>query len=185
MTAFSPFAGRGEGFCLLNDFAIAINELLYTEEIKSALIIDFDVHQGNGTAAIFENDPRVFTLSVHGAKNYPLRKTTSDWDIGVDDGIEDEAYLSIVEQTLQEVFQRVKPDLVCYLSGVDVIAGDKLGRLALSIQGCRRRDELVFDYCKQHGVVPCVSMGGGYSKRLANIIEAHANTYRAACQVFG
>ena len=179
------FRDRGEGFCLLNDFAIAINELLYTGEIQQALIIDLDVHQGNGTAAIFEGESRVFTLSVHGAKNYPLRKTTSDWDIGVDDGIEDQAYLSIVEQTLKEVFQRVKPDLVCYLSGVDVIEGDKLGRLSLSIQGCRRRDELVFEYCKQHSVVPCVSMGGGYSKRLANIIEAHANTYRVARQVFG
>ena len=158
---------------------------MHTGEIQQALIIDLDVHQGNGTAAIFEGDPRVFTLSVHGAKNYPLRKTTSDWDIGVEDGIEDQAYLAIVEQTLKEVFQRVKPDLVCYLSGVDVIEGDKLGRLSLSIQGCRRRDEVVFEYCKQHDVVPCVSMGGGYSKRLANIIEAHANTYRVARQVFG
>ncbi|TXF88181.1 histone deacetylase [Neolewinella aurantiaca] len=177
------FADRGEGFCVFNDIAIAANELLHTGEISRALVVDLDVHQGNGTASIFAGEPRVFTLSFHGAKNYPNRKPPSDLDVGFPDGTGDDVYLRELYEVLPGVMDRVKPDLVFYLSGVDVLASDKLGRLSLSLDGCKERDRFVFQMCKDRNLPVAVSMGGGYSERLATIIEAHANTFRMAEQM--
>jgi len=174
------FADRGEGFCVFNDIAIAANELLYSGEISRAIVVDLDVHQGNGTAKIFADDPRVFTLSFHGAKNYPNRKPPSDLDVGFPDGTGDDVYLRKLQEVLPGLLDRVLPDIVFFLSGVDVLESDKLGRLALSIQGCKERDRFVFQSCKDRGLPVAVSMGGGYSSRLATIIEAHANTFRMA-----
>ncbi len=174
------FAGRGEGFCVFNDIAIAANELLHFGEINKAVVIDLDVHQGNGTAHIFAEDPRVFTLSFHGAKNYPNRKPPSDLDVGFPDGTGDEVYLHRLYEVLPNLLDTEQPDIVFFLSGVDVLESDKLGRLALSIQGCKERDRFVFQCCKDRNLPVAVSMGGGYSKRLATIIEAHANTFRMA-----
>ncbi len=178
------YADRGEGFCLLNDIAIASRELLEENEAKQILVIDLDVHQGNGTAHIFKDEPRVFTFSMHGAHNYPLRKESSDLDIGVQDGIADEQYLSLLGPTLDDLFESVVPDIVFYLSGVDVLKSDKLGRLGLTIEGCRARDAMVFERCVHHSVPVAVSMGGGYSVHIKHIIDAHANTFREARKSF-
>lgn len=179
------FADRGEGFCVFNDIAIAANELLHTGEIRRAVVVDLDVHQGNGTADIFAGEPRVFTLSFHGEKNYPHRKPPSDLDVGFADGTTDEAYLAQLYRILPDLLDRLRPDVVFYLSGVDVLATDKLGRLAVTIDGCRERDRFVLQTCKDRDLPVAVSMGGGYSERLATIIEAHANTFRVASDVFG
>lgn len=178
------FADRGEGFCMFNDFAIASNELLHAQAVKQIMIIDLDVHQGNGTAKLFENESRVFTLSVHGANNYPLKKEKSDLDIGVEDGIDDTSYLDIITQTIPEILEKINPELVFYLSGVDVLGTDKLGRLNLTLDGCKRRDELVMKECKQREIPIAVSMGGGYSRHIKDIVEAHANTFRVAKQLY-
>lgn len=178
------FADKGEGFCMFNDFAIASNELLHENIVQQIMIVDLDVHQGNGTARIFENEPRVFTFSMHGEHNYPLKKERSDFDLGVPDGIEDEAYLSKLYDTLPGLIQQVKPDLIFYLSGVDILKSDKLGRLAMTKAGCKKRDEFVFETCKSEGIPVAVSMGGGYSVRIADIVEAHANTFRVAKNCF-
>jgi acetoin utilization deacetylase AcuC-like enzyme len=179
------FADRGEGFCVFNDFAIAANYLLREGISRQILIIDLDVHQGNGTARIFAGRPEVFTFSMHGDRNYPLRKETSDLDIPLPDGTGDEAYLRILREQLPRLLDEVQPDMVFYLSGVDVLATDRLGRLGLSLAGCRERDRLVLAACKAKQIPVAVSMGGGYSERIAYIIEAHANTYRTAMELFG
>lgn len=178
------FRSHGEGFCVFNDIAIAANYLLREGQVQRILIVDLDVHQGNGTARIFQNDPRVFTFSMHGAKNYPLRKEISDLDIGLPDKTEDGPYLRILRDTLPRLMDQVEPDLVFYLSGVDVLSTDKLGRLSLSIQGCRERDRFVLEVCKRNKVPVAISMGGGYSERIAHIVDAHANTYRMAQEIF-
>jgi len=178
------FADHGEGFCVFNDFALAANVLLRENEVRQILVIDLDVHQGNGTARIFSNDPRVFTFSMHGERNYPVRKESSDLDVGLPDGITDKPYLALLEDHLQRLMDRVQPDLVFYLAGVDVLATDKLGRLGLTREGCRMRDRMVFSICQKNQVPVAVSMGGGYSERLADIIEAHANTFRLAQELY-
>lgn len=178
------FADHGEGFCVFNDFALAANILLHQGEVKQILIIDLDVHQGNGTASIFKDDSRVFTFSMHGERNYPVRKEASDLDVGLPDGITDQPYLAILEHHLQRLLDQVQPDLVFYLSGVDVLATDKLGRLGLTREGCRLRDRMVYSICKKNQVPIAVSMGGGYSERLVDIIEAHANTFRLAQEFY-
>ena len=178
------FTYKGEGFCLLNDNAIAANVLLNEGIAKKILIIDLDVHQGDGTAQIFQNESRVFTFSMHGEKNYPTRKEKSDLDIGLPDGADDNTYLSILKNTLPRLIDEVQPDFVFYQSGVDILATDKLGRLNVSLAGCRERDRYVFQSCKDNKIPIVASMGGGYSERIANIIEAHANTYRMAQEVF-
>jgi acetoin utilization deacetylase AcuC-like enzyme len=178
------FTDRGEGFCLLNDNAIAANYLLKHGLARKILIIDLDVHQGNGTAQIFRDEPRVFTFSMHGEKNYPLHKEASDLDIALPDGTGDEAYLQVLEQHLPQLFERVQPDFVFYQCGVDVLASDKLGRMKLTLQGCRKRDELVLRSCRLLHLPLVCSMGGGYSSRLAHIVEAHANTFRLAQEIF-
>lgn len=178
------FADRGEGFCVFNDFAIAANYLLRTTDIERILIVDLDVHQGNGTACIFQEEPRVFTFSMHGARNYPTRKEVSDLDIGLPDKTEDAYYLKTLYEALPNLLATVQPQLVFYLSGVDVLATDKLGRLSLSIAGCKERDRFVLQSCYDAKVPVAISMGGGYSERIAHIVEAHANTYRLAADIF-
>ncbi|MCE2496621.1 MAG: histone deacetylase [Flavobacteriales bacterium] len=184
------YTDRGEGFCLLNDLAIAANWLLKTNKIMTrpsradagapVLIFDLDVHQGNGTAQIFRNDPNVYTFSMHGANNYPLHKETSDRDVALDDNTPDEVFLKILQKELHETLDRVRPGFVFYLAGVDVLATDKLGRLGLSLDGCKRRDEIVISKLSQLGLPCAIAMGGGYSERIADIVEAHANTFRLA-----
>jgi len=169
---------------LLNDFAIAANYLLHQELVDQILIVDLDVHQGNGTAKLFENEHRVFTFSMHGSSNYPLHKEQSDLDIGLPDGIDDKPYLQILAEYLPALIELVEPDIVFYLSGVDVLLSDKLGRLGLSIEGCKQRDRYVFETCQKYNIPVSVSMGGGYSERLAYIVDAHANTYRLAQELF-
>lgn len=174
----------GEGFCLLNDQAVAANYLLNNNLANRILIIDLDVHQGNGTAEIFQNEPKVFTFSMHGDKNFPFRKELSDLDVAIADGMEDEAYLSLLHTNLKIAFERSKPDFVFYLSGVDVLSTDKLGKLALSKAACKERDRIVLQACKDKGLPLQVSMGGGYSADIKEIVDAHCNTYRLAFDLF-
>lgn len=178
------YTNRGEGFCLLNDIAISANYLLGQNLARQILVVDLDVHQGNGTAQIFENEDHVFTFSMHGEKNYPLKKEQSDLDIELPDDTGDKAYLEILRNKLPELVEAVNPDFVFFQTGVDVLADDKLGRLALTINGCKQRDEIVLETCYQNNLPVCMSMGGGYSKQLSKIIEAHANTYRLAQKIF-
>jgi acetoin utilization deacetylase AcuC-like enzyme len=175
----------GEGFCLLNDQAVAANYLLNKNLAKRILIIDLDVHQGNGTAEIFQNEPRVFTFSMHGDKNFPFRKEISSLDVPLDDGVQDEEYLSTLNLNLKKAFERAKPDFVFYLSGVDVLSTDKLGKLALSKTACKERDRMVLQACKDKDLPLQVSMGGGYSIDIRDIVDAHCNTYRLAFDLFG
>lgn len=179
------YADHGEGFCLLNDIAISASWLLQTGQIKQALVIDLDVHQGNGTAAIFANEPRVYTFSVHGKDNYPLRKEQSDLDIGLPTGTTDSEYLATIRREVPRLIDKVRPALIYYQSGVDVLATDKLGKLSLSRRGCQERDRLVMEACQQADVPLAVAIGGGYSARLADTVEAHANTFRTAVRLFG
>ncbi len=174
------FRDRGEGFCLLNDQAAAAAWLLANGLAKKVLIVDLDVHQGNGTAAIFRHEPRVFTFSMHGARNYPARKEASDLDLPLPDGTPNAEYLALLADALPRLLAEVRPDFVFYLAGVDVLATDKLGHLALTRDGCRQRDELVLGRCHRRGLPVVVCMGGGYSERIADIVEAHANTFRVA-----
>lgn len=173
-----------EGFCLLNDQAIAANYLLHSELARAVLIIDLDVHQGNGSAEIFRSNRNVFTFSMHAEKNFPFRKEKSDLDIGLNIGTGDQEYLDILNRHLEPLFNRVEPDFVFYLSGVDVLATDKLGHLALSREACKMRDQMVLTLCRSRKVPVQVSMGGGYSERIIDIVEAHCNTYRIADQLY-
>jgi acetoin utilization deacetylase AcuC-like enzyme len=179
------FADRGEGFCLLNDFATASNYLLQQNSAHQILIVDLDVHQGNGTAKLFEQSKKVFTFSMHGAHNYPFHKETSDLDIGLKDGTDDNIYLPLLETTLDMLINKVKPDFVFYLSGVDILETDKFGKLKVSMQGCKQRDEIVFSKLQKHNIPCAVAMGGGYSTDVKIIVEAHCNTFRLAKDVFG
>ncbi|MGV3538903.1 MAG: histone deacetylase, partial [Rufibacter sp.] len=178
------FTNRGEGFCLLNDIALAAQYLLDAQKVRQVLVVDLDVHQGNGTAQIFENEPRVFTFSMHGGNNYPLHKEKSDLDVPLPDGIDDAGYLKLLRAHLPQLLEQVAPDFVFFQSGVDVLATDKLGKLALTHAGCKERDRLVLELCHRHKIPVCASMGGGYSTRIADIVEAHANTFRLAQQIF-
>ncbi len=179
------YADRGEGFCLLNDQAIAANYLLDTGAARRILIIDLDVHQGNGTAVLFQHEPRVFTFSMHGAANYPQRKEASDLDIALPTGTTDGAYMAALEQTLPMLIERHRPDFSFYLAGVDVLATDKLGHLALTPEGVAARDALVFDLLRARGIPVVVCMGGGYSPRLSDIVNAHVRTFTLAAERYG
>lgn len=178
------FSSRGEGFCLLNDIAIAANYLLQQQLCRQILVVDLDVHQGNGTAEIFKEQPAVFTFSMHGSKNYPLYKEQSDLDIALADGTDDATYLRLLRDNLPRLIDQLQPDFIFYQSGVDVLATDKLGRLGLSLNGCRQRDSFVLQCCKNYRIPVAASMGGGYSEKIAHIVEAHANTYRLAQEIF-
>lgn len=178
------FADRGEGFCLLNDMAVASNWLLNKGLAKQILIIDLDVHQGNGTAKIFESDNRVFTFSMHGAHNYPFHKEVSNLDIPLLDGTNTDTYLALLKQHLPQLLETVKPDFAFYLSGVDILETDKFGKLKVSIEGCKQRDAFVFESLKEKAIPVTVAMGGGYSPDVRTIVDAHCNTFRLAKDLF-
>lgn len=178
------YTNRGEAFCLLNDQAIATRYLQEHQFINKVLIVDLDVHQGNGTAEIFQNDSSVFTFSMHGKSNYPFKKEKSDLDIALDNDTNDQTYLSILKETLPQLINDIKPDFVFYLSGVDVLATDKLGKLGLSIEGCKERDRFVIEQCKLNQIPLMCSMGGGYSADIKTIVNAHANTFRLAQEIY-
>ncbi len=179
------FADRGEGFCMLNDFAIAANYLLRKKLAAQIMIIDLDVHQGDGSAKIFENESRVFTFSMHGGHNYPFHKERSDLDVPLEDGIDDAGYLGLLQQTLPALLEKIRPDFVFYLSGVDILVTDKFGKLAVTVEGCKARDKYVLTLLKQLQIPCAVSMGGGYSEDIKIIVEAHCNTFRVAKEVYG
>ncbi|NMM49322.1 histone deacetylase family protein [Marinigracilibium pacificum] len=178
------FSNKGEGFCLLNDIAVSAQYLVEYFGFKSILIVDLDVHQGNGTAEIFTSSKEVFTFSMHGKNNYPLHKEKSDLDIELEDGTGDKEYLALLDANLKSLVDRLNPEFIFFQSGVDVLKTDKLGRLGMSISGCKDRDRLVFEICKNNNIPVMVSMGGGYSEEIRFIIEAHANTYRLAQEIF-
>ena len=178
------FRDRGEGFCLLNDFAVAATYLLRKGFAKRILIVDLDVHQGNGTAKIFEHEPRVFTFSMHGRNNYPFHKEKSILDVELEDGIQDEKYLAVLQETLPALLQKVNPDFVFYLSGVDILETDKFGKLKVTLDGCKKRDMIVFSLLKSKNIPCTVAMGGGYSPGIKTIMEAHCNTFRLAKDIF-
>lgn len=178
------YTDHGEGFCMLHDQAIAARYLQKKGLAKKILIVDLDVHQGNGTAEIFQNDDSVFTFSMHGAGNYPFKKEKSDLDIAVADGSGDEVYLRILKNILPRVIDEQRPDFIFYLSGVDILESDKLGRLNCTINGCKERDRYVLQMCKDLKIPLQVSMGGGYSPDIKTIIEAHANTFRIAKEIY-
>jgi len=178
------FSNRGEGFCMLNDQAIGARYLQAKGIVKKILMVDLDVHQGNGTAEIFQDDARVFTFSMHGKNNYPFRKEKSDLDIPLENETDDETYLTILKETLSKLIATQQPDFVYYLCGVDVIATDKLGKLSLSVEGCKERDRYVLQSCKELAIPIMCSMGGGYSPEIKTIVNAHANTFRVAREIF-
>jgi acetoin utilization deacetylase AcuC-like enzyme len=179
------FRDRGEGYCVFNDIAVASRVLLSTRNGRRApariAVIDCDVHQGNGTAAIFRDDPAVFTCSLHGEKNFPFRKETSDLDVTLADGTGDDEYLVRLREALEIVFERHRPDFVFYLAGADPFGGDRLGRLSLTIEGLRERDRTVVDRCRGVPIAAC--MGGGYCRDVDAIVEIHANTVREMSRV--
>jgi acetoin utilization deacetylase AcuC-like enzyme len=165
--------------------AVASNDLLKKGLASRILIIDLDVHQGNGTAKIFENKNEVFTFSMHGAHNYPFHKERSTLDVPLPDGIGDDEYLDLLTSHLDKTLVGFKPDFAFYLSGVDILATDKYGKLRISIEGCRKRDEIVFRKLSALNIPCAVAMGGGYSPDIRNIVEAHCNTYRVARYIYG
>jgi acetoin utilization deacetylase AcuC-like enzyme len=177
-------ANKAEGFCLLNDQAIASSYLLENTKVSQILIIDLDVHQGNGTAQIFKNINNVYTFSMHGANNYPYHKPPSDLDIPLPDNTDDKKYLSLLKKYLPNIMTEINPDFIFYLAGVDVLAEDKLGRLGLTLNGCTERDELVFALAKDNDIPIMTTMGGGYAPDIKIILEAHCNTFRSASDVF-
>lgn len=175
---------RAEGFCLLNDQAVAAHHLLHHTDCTKILIVDLDVHQGNGTAEIFSEEPRVFTFSMHGANNYPYHKPPSDLDIALEDHTTDQVYLELLKQHLPRLIATEHPDFIFYLAGVDVLKEDKLGRLDLSLDGCKARDQFVYESAKSQNIPVMTTMGGGYAPDIALILEAHCNTFRVASQLF-
>lgn len=178
------YSDRGEAFCLLNDQAIGAQYLLKNQLAQKILIVDLDVHQGNGTAEIFENNTAVFTFSMHGASNYPFKKEKSDLDIGLPNDTNDSEYLSILKETLPQLIYELQPDFIYYLCGVDILKSDKLGKLGCTIQGCKERDRFVLQTCFDHDIPVMCSMGGGYSPNIKTIIDAHANTFRLAQAIY-
>ena len=178
------FTDRGAGFCLLNDIAIAANFLLKEELARRILIVDLDVHQGDGTAEIFAREQRVFTFSMHAANNYPLQKAKSDLDIALPDFTGDRDYLHTLETNLKRLVDRFEPDFIFFQSGVDILATDKLGKLRITREGCKQRDRIVLETARKNRIPLVASMGGGYSEDFRDIIEAHANTFRLAQEIF-
>lgn len=178
------FSDRAEAFCFFNDQAIAAQYILDQGIAQRITIIDLDVHQGNGTAEIFSTVPEVFTFSMHGKANYPFKKEQSDLDVELDSSITDDLYLQLLEQHLKEIHQKFEPQFIFYLSGVDILKSDKLGKLNLSIQACKRRDAIVLSYAKHYQIPIQISMGGGYSPQLRTIVDAHTNTFREAHRIF-
>ncbi|MFT5891128.1 MAG: acetoin utilization deacetylase AcuC-like enzyme [Dokdonia sp.] len=178
------YTDHGEAFCMLNDQAIGARYLQAEGLAKKILIVDLDVHQGNGTAEIFQDDPSVFTFSIHGKANYPFKKETSDLDIALDTDTNDTQYLSILKKTLPQLIAQEQPDFIFYLSGVDILGSDKLGKLGCTVQGCKERDRYVLQTCHDLKIPVQCSMGGGYSPDIKIIIDAHANTFRQAQNIY-
>jgi len=178
------FSNRGEGFCMLNDQAIGARYLQQNTLAQNILIVDLDVHQGNGTAEIFQNDASVFTFSMHGKSNYPFKKEQSDLDIALENDTDDSAYLKLLEKTLPNLIAEQQPNFIYYLCGVDVIETDKLGKLSLTVDGCKARDRFVLEQCKANQIPVMCSMGGGYSQKIKTIVDAHANTFRLAQEIY-
>lgn len=177
------FRDRGEGYCVFNDVAVAARVLRRDGAIARAVVVDCDVHQGNGTAAIFRDDPSVFTLSLHGERNFPFKKEGSDRDVTFEDGTGDAEYLRALEAHLPDVLDARRPDIVFYLAGADPYEGDRLGRLKLTIDGLRARDRFVFASCRERRLPVAVAMSGGYAPDVDAIVTIHANTIREAlCQ---
>ena len=176
------YPDHGEGFCVFNDVAVATRVMQAEKRVRKVLILDCDVHQGNGTAAIFNNDSTVFTFDIHGQKNFPFRKETNNLDIALPDGTGDEEYLAALERGLPEAFESAQADMVIYLSGADPFAGDRLGRLALSKAGLARRDQLVFDFCRSAHLPVAVTMAGGYAKDIEDTVDIHFKTLEIALQ---
>ena len=178
------FRDRPGAFCMLNDQAIAANYLINNNLSNKVMIVDLDVHQGDGTASIFENKDFVFTISFHGQKNYPFKKQNSDFDLPLEDNTGDRAYLNALKNHLPRLIDLFEPDFIFYLAGVDVLKTDKLGRLGLTMAGCKERDRFVLKFCKDQNIPVQVSMGGGYSMHLKDIIDAHSNTFELAQELF-
>lgn len=178
------YSDHGEAFCMLNDQAIGARYLLNKGLAKKILIVDLDVHQGNGTAEIFQNNESVFTFSMHGASNYPFKKEESDLDIALPKGTNDETYLSILKKELPRLIENIQPDFIFYLCGVDILESDKLGTLGLTLEGCKKRDEFVLSTCHRLKIPVQCSMGGGYSPDIKIIVNAHANTFRIAQHLY-
>ena len=178
------YSHKGEGFCLLNDQAIAARFLQRQKGMGRILFIDLDVHQGDGTAQIFENDPSVFTFSMHGENNFPFEKQHSSLDIPLPDGTEDEEYLRILKLNLPAIIEKADPQFIFYQCGVDILSTDKLGKLSCSLEGCRERDRFVLQSCHDLKIPVQCSMGGGYSTHIKTIVEAHVNTFRLAQDIY-
>ena len=176
------YADRAEGFCILNDFALTAKFLLHTQQVSRVLIVDCDVHQGNGSAVLLNDEPRVTTFSMHGASNYPMHKEISDVDVPLPDGTNDETYLHLLDTHLERLLPEGAslPDVVLYQCGVDVLATDKLGRLGMTLEGCMERDRMVFERCAERDIPVVCAMGGGYSPQVNTVVQAHVNTFRAA-----
>lgn len=178
------FADAGQGYCVFNDTAVAARELQATSAaISRVLIVDLDVHQGNGTAAIFADDPTVFTFSMHSAKNFPFRKHAADLDVSLPDGTTDEPYLDRLDRALDEAIHEIRPDFVFYIAGADPYEGDRLGRLRLTVAGLMARDRMVLTRCRDLSLPVAISMGGGYAKNINEIVQIHANTIFVASQL--
>lgn len=178
------YSDRGEAFCMLNDQAIGAKYLQNKGLVSKVLIVDLDVHQGNGTAEIFQGDDSVFTFSMHGKGNYPFKKETSDLDIALENGTQDKEYLTILKKTLPKLISQEKPDFIYYLCGVDIVETDKLGKLSMTIEGCAERDRFVLQTCFNYNIPVMCSMGGGYSADVNIVVAAHANTFRLAQDIY-
>ena len=178
------YRSKPGAFCMLNDQAIAANYLIENKLSSRVMIIDLDVHQGDGTASIFQDQDTVFTISYHGKKNYPFKKQKSDFDLAFDDDTNDDFYLESLVNNIPKLVESFKPDFIFYLAGVDVLKNDKLGRLGLSIEGCKKRDQFILELCKKNNLPVQISMGGGYSIHLKDIINAHSNTFELAQKIF-
>ena len=179
------FSDHGEGFCIFNDLAIAARHLLQSMQNYKILIVDLDVHQGNGTASILSEDDNIYTFSMHGSKNYPAKKIPSNYDLELPDGMSDKDYLYNLEHALEIILKQFYPDFILYQAGVDVLQSDQLGRLGLSMEGCRKRDEIVFNTIRQLNIPSALTLGGGYSKDIGIIIQAHVNTINTAIDILG
>ena len=178
------YSNRGEAFCMLNDQAIGAKYVQAKNWAQKILIIDLDVHQGNGTAEIFKNDENVFTFSMHGQSNYPFKKENSNLDIALEKGTNDTTYLKILREVLPKLIDEEQPNFVFYLCGVDVLKTDKLGTLGMTLAGCKERDRIVLECCKKNKIPVQCSMGGGYSPDIKTIVKAHTNTFRLAQEIY-
>ena len=174
------YPDHGEGFCVLHDVAIAIRRLQFDRAIETAMVVDTDVHHGNGTAAIFGGDSTVFTLSIHQENNYPYPKPPSSLDINLEDGVGDERYLAILDKNLQQAFEQFQPGLIFYIGGADPYREDQLGGLALSLEGLKLRDALVFEYARRLKIPLAITLAGGYARRVADTVRIHIGTILAA-----